>query len=152
MPPPSSSPYFQLFICIVSRTSILLNVKNRSDLSSNRFYHFYRNYGSIFFNNALIFCVYKFSHNLRALYDEIKRVDTSLQLERKDLALLKDYYYDARYPGDNFVIVTVDELREALEIMLDVVEAVNCWRTSHELEILIADPRGEFQSAMSRLK
>ena len=44
------------------------------------------------------------SHNLRALYDEIKRVDTSLQLERKDLALLKDYYYDARYPGDNFVI------------------------------------------------
>ena len=92
------------------------------------------------------------SHNLRALYDEIKRVDTSLQLERKDLALLKDYYYDARYPGDNFVIVTVDELREALEIMLDVVEAVNCWRTSHELEILIADPRGEFQSAMSRLK
>ena len=61
-------------------------------------------------------------------------------------------YYDARYPGDNFVIVTVDELREALEIMLDVVEAVNCWRTSHELEILIADPRGEFQSAMSRLK
>ena len=92
------------------------------------------------------------SHNLRALYDEIKRVDTSLQLERKDLALLKDYYYDARYPGDNFVIVTVDELREALEIMLDVVEAVNGWRTSHELEILIADPRGEFQSAMSRLK
>ena len=92
------------------------------------------------------------SHNLRALYDEIKRVDTSLQLERKDLALLKDYYYDARYPGDNFVIVTVDELREALEIMLDVVEAVNCWRTSHELEILIADPRREFQSAMSRLK
>lgn len=82
------------------------------------------------------------SHNLRALYDEIKRVDTSLQLERKDLALLKDYYYDARYPGDNFVIVTVDELREALEIMLDVVEAVNCWRTSHELEILIDDPRG----------
>lgn len=38
--------------------------------------------------------------------------------------------------------MTVDELREALEIMLDVVEAVNCWRTSHELEILIADPRG----------
>ena len=49
-------------------------------------------------------------------------------------------------------LMTVDELREALEIMLDVVEAVNCWRTSHELEILIADPRGEFQSAMSRLK
>ena len=88
----------------------------------------------------------------KLMSSHIKRVDTSLQLERKDLALLKDYYYDARYPGDNFVIVTVDELREALEIMLDVVEAVNCWRTSHELEILIADPRGEFQSAMSRLK
>ena len=41
--------------------------------------------------------------------------------------------------------------RQALEIMLDVVEAVNCWRTSHELEILIADPRGEFQSAMSKM-
>ena len=65
--------------------------------------------------------------------------------------LLKDYYYDARYPGDNFVIVTVDELREALEIMLAVVEAVNEWRISHKLEILIPNPRDEFKVAMSKL-
>ena len=91
------------------------------------------------------------SHNLRALYDEIRKVDSSIKLDRRDLALLKDYYYDARYPGDNFVIVTVDELREALEIMLAVVEAVNEWRISHNLEILIPNPRDEFKLTMSKL-
>lgn len=34
------------------------------------------------------------SHNLRAIYDEIKKVDTSLNLNRRDLALLKDYFYE----------------------------------------------------------
>lgn len=91
------------------------------------------------------------SHNLRALYDEIRKVDPALQLDRRDLALLKDYYYDARYPGDNFVVVTAEELREALEIMLTVVEAVNNWRLSHELEVLIPDPREEFKIALCKL-
>ena len=94
------------------------------------------------------------THNLSQLMNYLSNemgMEIPLRVKR-DINALNNYYFNARYPGDNFVIVTVDELREALEIMLDVVEAVNCWRTSHELEILIADPRGEFQSAMSRLK
>ena len=73
--------------------------------------------------------------------------------------LLKDYYYDARYPGDNFVIVTVDELREAFEIMLAVVEAVNEWRISHKLEykyqqsevtiLMMTQNAGKVQSVMA---
>lgn len=90
------------------------------------------------------------SHNIRAIYDEINKVDTSLNLNRRDLALLKDYFFETRYPGDNFVLVSPNDLKEALEIMLDVVTAVTTWRKAHDLEVLIENPAEEFSSALQR--
>ena len=90
------------------------------------------------------------SHNLQAIYDEIKKVDTSLNLDRRDLALLDDCFYKTEYPGDNFVLVSPEDLKEALEIMLDVVTAVTAWRKAHDLEVLIEDPVAEFSSALHK--
>lgn len=90
------------------------------------------------------------SHNIRAIYDEINKVDTSLNLNRRDLALLKDYFFETRYPGDNFVLVSPNDLKEALEIMLDVVTAVTTWRKAHDLEALIENPAEEFSSTLQR--
>lgn len=90
------------------------------------------------------------SYNLCAIYDEINKVDTSLNLNRQALALLKDYFYETRYPGDNFVLVSPSELKEALEIMLDVVTAVTTWRRANDLEVLIENPMEEFSSALQR--
>lgn len=80
------------------------------------------------------------SHNLRALYDAVHAVDADFLLDRRGLSLLKDYYYDARYPGDNFVTVTREELLEALYIMADTVREVERWRKSHDLPCQIKDP------------
>lgn len=90
------------------------------------------------------------SHNLRGIYDAIRCSDTTLVLDRKELALLTDYYYDTRYPGDNFAIVSAEGLREAVEIMIDICCSITEWRRSKGLEILITDPRAEFTEALAR--
>lgn len=75
------------------------------------------------------------SHNLRGLYDVIHRVEPSFVFDRNRLSTLKDYYYDARYPGDNFISVTQEECADAVHIMYDVVKIVNEWRGKHEYPV-----------------
>lgn len=75
------------------------------------------------------------SHNLRGLYDAIHRIEPSFVFDRNRLSTLKDYYYDARYPGDNFVTVTKEECMDAVHTMYDVVKLVNDWRKEHEYSI-----------------
>lgn len=91
------------------------------------------------------------SHNLRALYDAIHREEPEFVLDRNALSTLKDYYFDARYPGDNFVVVNCEELREALDIMVSVVNAVENWRMAHSMETIIGDVLTEFKPAFLRL-
>ena len=76
------------------------------------------------------------SPNLRAIYDKIQEFDTTIVLDRKELSMLKDYYFDAKYPGDNFVTVTKAECNDNLKIMYNVIEQVNKFRKSNNLEIL----------------
>lgn len=75
------------------------------------------------------------SHNLRALYDEIHKVEPSFKLDRGQLSMLKDYYFDAKYPGDNFVIVSQDDCDAALTVMYDTVNEVNRLRETLGLPI-----------------
>lgn len=75
------------------------------------------------------------AHNLRALYDQIHRVIPEFVLDRGNLSMLKDYYFDARYPGDNFVTVTKEESDECLRVTLEVVEQVNRFRKANGLEV-----------------
>lgn len=64
------------------------------------------------------------SHNLRAIYDAIHRELPEFVLNRHKLSTLKDFYFDAREPGDNFVEVTKDDLTDCLEIMYDTIREV----------------------------
>lgn len=56
------------------------------------------------------------SHNLRALYNKII-TKFPLKVSSKDCKWLGDFYFDARYPGDNFVIVNFDDAAECLRIV-----------------------------------
>lgn len=76
------------------------------------------------------------SHNLRALYDKIHELDSTFSLDRRGLSMLKDYYYDANYPGDSFITVTKEECAENLEIMYDTIDAVNAFRKRNDFEII----------------
>ena len=68
------------------------------------------------------------SHNLRQINSAILLGGIDLELDQSDLAYLKDFYFDARYPGDNFVEVSRDDITKCLEIMYDVVRAVTRFR------------------------
>lgn len=47
--------------------------------------------------------------------------------------MLKDLYFDAKYPGDNFVTVTREECDECLEIMYAVIDTVHSLRAKYNL-------------------
>ena len=45
----------------------------------------------------------------------------NLNLDTVGLAYLTDFYYDARYPGDDFYTVTKEEFDKCKEIMYDTI-------------------------------
>lgn len=74
------------------------------------------------------------SHNLRALYDSVRMQYPEPVIDRGALSMLKDYYFDAKYPGENFVTVTKEECAECLNVMYDVIDYVHAVRRALYLE------------------
>lgn len=56
------------------------------------------------------------SHNLRALYNKIV-TKFELEVSSRDCKWLGDFYFDARYPGDNFVVANRADADECLQIV-----------------------------------
>lgn len=59
------------------------------------------------------------SHNLRTILNRIKKVFIDFDVSSKDVKWLGDFYFDARYPGDNFVVVSEEDALECLSIVED---------------------------------
>ena len=57
------------------------------------------------------------SHNLRALLEKIKSRFPDCPLDTKDYKWLGDFYYDARYPGVNFIIVSEESGMECIYLL-----------------------------------
>lgn len=77
------------------------------------------------------------SPNLKHIYNAINENEEVINLDIAKLSLLKDYYFDARYPGDNFTNVSKEEFEMAYSILIDVLNEVNKWRIKHSLDIEI---------------
>lgn len=60
-------------------------------------------------------------HNMKKIASRLNELDPQLGLDTVGLAYLTDFYYDARYPGDDFYTVTEEELKKCLAIMYDTV-------------------------------
>lgn len=75
------------------------------------------------------------SHNLRAIYTEIHNSEPDFVLNKSDLSMLKDFYFDAKYPGDNFVEVDKESCQECLDIMYSVIDETNKMRGRLELPV-----------------
>ena len=73
------------------------------------------------------------SHNLRSIATEIANNGVSLNVSIKDFAVLKDYYFESRYPGADFLIATRTDCEQALITVYDTVDAVNAFRMSKGL-------------------
>lgn len=60
-------------------------------------------------------------HNMKKIASKLNEVRPELKLDTVGLAYLTDFYYDARYPGDDFYTVTKEEFEKCLSIMYDTV-------------------------------
>lgn len=60
-------------------------------------------------------------HNLKKMASALNEIRPELELDTIGLAYLADFYFDARYPGDDFYIVTKAEFEKCLAIMYDTV-------------------------------
>lgn len=60
-------------------------------------------------------------HNMKKIASKLNAMKTGLELDTIGLAYLTDFYYDARYPGDDFYNVTKDDFDKCLSVMYDTV-------------------------------
>lgn len=60
-------------------------------------------------------------HNLKKVASKLNDLVSGLNLDTVGLAYLSDFYFDARYPGDDFYNVSKEEFDKCLSIMYDTV-------------------------------
>ncbi len=60
-------------------------------------------------------------HNMKKIASKLNSMRAGLKLDTIGLAYLTDFYYDARYPGDDFYNVTKDDFEKCLSVMYDTV-------------------------------
>ncbi|MGL5677341.1 MAG: HEPN domain-containing protein [Cellulosilyticaceae bacterium] len=65
------------------------------------------------------------SHSLKTLGRALKSTLPQIQLDIKDLTYLTNYYYDTRYPGPDYHLVTKEDYEECKRIMYDVKEEID---------------------------
>ncbi len=65
------------------------------------------------------------SHNLRTIVNAIKEKVPGISLNSKDCKWIGDYYFEARYPGDNFVQVSEEDGLECIRITEDIREVIS---------------------------
>ena len=61
-------------------------------------------------------------HNKKKIAAKLNDMNPGLKLDTVGLAYLTDFYFDARYPGDDFYTVSKEEFEKCLSIMYDTVE------------------------------
>lgn len=78
------------------------------------------------------------THNLKKIYQGINEYlsDEPLVLDIVELGFLKDFYFEAKYPGENFINVTKEMCIKGLEVMYKVVSEVNKYRDKNGLDII----------------
>lgn len=67
-------------------------------------------------------------HNMKKIASKLNEICPSLQLDTIGLAYLTDFYFDARYPGDDFYTVSKEEFEKCLSIMYDTVNKLKAYQ------------------------
>ena len=61
-------------------------------------------------------------NSLKKIAAKLNDIKSELELDTIGLAYLTDFYFDARYPGDDFYTVSKEEFEKCLAIMYDTVK------------------------------
>ncbi|BCN28806.1 HEPN domain-containing protein [Anaeromicropila herbilytica] len=65
------------------------------------------------------------SHKLKTLAKGVMNEIDGVNINLDDMSYLTDYYYDARYPGVDYTIVTEEEATRCIEIARTILEITN---------------------------
>lgn len=65
------------------------------------------------------------THNLRVIVNKILERYPESSLNSMECKWIGDFYFDARYPGDNYITVSKEEAYLALEITERILESVD---------------------------
>ncbi len=65
------------------------------------------------------------THNLRTIINKIKERYPDSAFNSMECKWLGDFYFDARYPGDNFVVVNKEDAYTALAITESILKGVD---------------------------
>lgn len=71
-------------------------------------------------------------HNMKKIAAKLNELYPDLKLDTVGLAYLTDFYFDARYPGDDFYTVSREEFQKCLEIMYDTVNKLKSYFNINE--------------------
>lgn len=71
------------------------------------------------------------THSLSKIYDDLKTRGVCINADKYELSWLTNQYFDARYPGDNFVIVSSEDVDKAEDIVRRVVDSSEEWWSSY---------------------
>lgn len=74
------------------------------------------------------------SHKLVTLYQTIHEVYVDFNIDKNMLRILTDYYFDACYPGADYIVVTQDEALEAIADVAKIKKEVDSFIERHEKE------------------
>lgn len=88
-------------------------------------------------------------HNLRKIYLSIVKEVVDFELDVDALSSLKDLYFDADYPGENFIEVTEDMCIKYTRFMYEVIRVVNKFRAesnlyTYEFEVKVYSGRSNY--------
>lgn len=64
------------------------------------------------------------THSLRTIYRGVKRYIPSFELPEEELANLTDYYFDAKYPGNDFFTATEADFLKCYSSLMKIVDEV----------------------------
>lgn len=65
------------------------------------------------------------THSLRTIYRAINSYIPSFKLPEEELANLTDYYFDAKYPGNDFFTATEEDFLKCYSSLMKIVDEVN---------------------------
>lgn len=81
------------------------------------------------------------THNLRTIVAKILEKFPDAKLSSKDCKWLGDFYFDARYPGDDFIRVTLEDGLEAMRIVENILIEVEKILISEDTRLLFEQIR-----------
>lgn len=73
------------------------------------------------------------SHKLVNLYTTITEQGVELSLNKDDLRFLTDFYFDAQNPGNDYIVVTLEDAKRAIRIVEEVVGKVKRIKDEYKL-------------------